>query len=95
MKQRIWRVKAVRMPRQEKISEVCCVDINSAMEYVRLVDMMKDDDVRISLTSQTIWIADRIKGDINIPKKLICPNCGEHLKLAERCPNCGQLFEKF
>ena len=87
---RTWTVKVIKMPRQEKLSEIHCTDINSAIEYIKLVDLVRDKDVRITLTSLT-----ESEKDINRPLKLICPTCGSRFKLAERCPECGQLFDKF
>lgn len=87
---RIWRVELKE--HNDIVSRVDTLDAESAIQTAWMMSQLKDDMQRISLRTYN-YVS--LKGDINTPKKLICPNCGEHLKLAERCPNCGQLFVKF
>lgn len=90
---RIWRAELKE--HSDIVSRVDTLDAESAIQSVRMMSQLKDDSQRISLRTYNYDKVTSLRGDINTPKKLICPNCGEHLKLAERCPNCGQLFEKF
>ena len=56
VKKRIWTVKTWKVSTKQYIGKIITEDINSAMLFVMMVNMMRDDDTKISMSSKVITV---------------------------------------
>lgn len=61
VKKRVWKATVYRSLERGDVKvyqKVYFTDLESAYNYVALIDSMKDEDVRISLVSKTITVVE-------------------------------------
>lgn len=56
VKKRIWTVKTWKVSTKQYIDKIITEDINSALTFVMMVNLMRDNDTKISMSSKVITV---------------------------------------
>ena len=56
VKKRIWTVKTWRVSTKQYTGKILTEDINSALTFVMMVNLMRDNDTKISMSSKVITV---------------------------------------
>ena len=56
VKKRIWTVKTWKVSTKQYIGKIITEDINSALTFVMMVNLMRDNDTKISMSSKVITV---------------------------------------